>query len=387
MINGDSLGYYDALEVPQNAGTETIKQQYYILAKKWHPDHNENENAAERFQKISVAYNILKDDASRLKYDLLSQAYDAAHFPDINNLKIYTNQRGDQELDLRHIKLLQVRGLIVKHKTKELKEICNYKEAKKFVLKVSLQNWLLGWWSLTGIIANIQAISNNYKKALADYAGNFTLLSHNMLAYAQEQRYDEAYACARLALRYANPRQKQLVEQYMETIPYQRDYIFPQWKAAAFKIPQLIMPMILLIGVMLAGSSKVVTMEEFNKLWASNNKINYFQEVRFRGGGQTVDDMVVSKVVSVPYDTDNFENLYHLNKDSHIMYGPDDNFDVLAELPARTTVRLTGYTPDEQWARIMIDNGEMGFIPYKNINKGIDKEIPEDSKIYTGIRP
>lgn len=387
MINGDSLGYYEVLEVPQNAGTETIKQQYYILAKKWHPDHNESEQAAERFQKISIAYNILKDDTLRLKYDLLSQAYEADHFPDMNNLKIYTNQRGDQEIDLRHIKLQQVRGLLVKHKTKELKEICNYKEAKKLILKTSLQNWLLGWWSITGIIANIHAIDYNYRKALADYAGNFTLLCHNMLAYAQEQRFDEAHACARLALRYANPRQRQLVEQYMKTLPYQREYIFPQWKTMAFKLPQLIVPIILLTGLMLAGSTKIMTMEEFNKLWTSDNKINYFQEVRFKGGGQTVDDMVVSKVVSIPVDTESFGNLYHLNKDARIMYGPDDNFDVLAELPAKTTVRLTGYTPDEQWARIMIDNGEMGFISYKDINKGMGKDIPENSKIYTGIRP
>ena len=387
MTKDDALGYYETLEVSPDAGAETIKQQYHMLAKKWHPDRNEGEEAAARFQKISVAYNLLKDNDSRLKYDLLSQAYDASHFPDINNLKIYTNRAGYQEVDLRHIRLTQITGKIVNYTQKEMTEICNYKEAKKFVLKISLQNWLLGWWSLSGIIANIQAINYNYKKALADYAGNFTLLCHNMLAYAQEQRYNEAHACARLALRYANPRQKQLVEQYMETLPYQREYIFPQWKPTAFRIPQLIAPMILLFALMLFGSSKVVTMEEFNRLWATDNKMNYFQEVRFQGGGQTVDDMVVSKVVSIPIDTESFGNLYHLTRNTQVMYGPDENFDVLAQLPMGTTVRLTGYTPDEQWARIMIDNGEMGFVLYRDIAKGMDKDIPEDSKIYTGIRP
>lgn len=387
MSKDDALGYYEVLEVSPDAGTETIKQQYYMLAKKWHPDHNEGEEAAARFQKISVAYNILKDEDLRLKYDLLSQAYDSRHFPDMNNLKIYTSRAGDQEIDLRHIKLIQITGKFVKHSQKEIAEICNYSEAKKLVFKVSLHNWLLGWWSLSGIIANIKALNTNYVRALADYEGNYTLLSHNMLAYAQANRYDEAYASARLALRYATPRQKQLVEQFMKKIPYQRDYIYPQWKTLHFKMLQMVVPFLLILEMLFLNSSKVVTMEEFNHLWASKNNINYLQEVRFNGGGQTVDDMVVSKVVSIPVDTEEFSNLYHLTQNSRVMYGPDEGFDVLKELPAQTTVRLTGYTPDEQWARIMIDNGEMGFVPLSSVRKGISAPIPDDSKIFTGIRP
>lgn len=387
MTKDDALGYYETLEVSPDAGAETIKQQYHMLAKKWHPDRNEGEEAAARFQKISVAYNLLKDNDSRLKYDLLSQAYDASHFPDINNLKIYTNRAGYQEVDLRHIRLTQITGKIVNYTQKEITEICNYKEAKKLVFKVSLHNWLLGWWSTKGIIANIKALNKNYIKALADYEGNYTLLSHNMLAYAQAHRYDEAHACGRLALRYATPKQKLLVEQFMAKIPYQRDYIYPQWKTMHFKMLQTIVPFVLILEMLFLNSSKVVTMEEFNRLWASKNNINYFQEVRFNSGGQTVDDVVVSKVVSIPVDTESFANLYNLSQNSRVMYGPDDNFDVLAEIPAQTTVRLTGYTPDEQWARIMIDNGEMGFVPLNILRKGMGAPIPEESKILTGIRP
>ena len=154
-----------------------------------------------------------------------------------------------------------------------------------------------------------------------------------------------------------------------------------------FKMLQTIVPFVLILEMLFLNSSKVVTMEEFNRLWTSKNNINYFQEVRFNSGGQTVDDMVVSKVVSIPVDTESFANLYNLSQNSRVMYGPDDNFDVLAEIPAQTTVRLTGYTPDEQWARIMIDNGEMGFVPLNILRKGMGAPIPEESKIFTGIRP
>ena len=387
MIKGDALGYYEALEVFPESGAETIKQQYYILAKKWHPDHNEDPQAEERFQKISVAYNILKDDDSRLKYDLLSHAYETKYFPDMDNLKIYNNQAGYNEIDLRHIKLTKITGKLISHTETTVKEICNYKEAKKLVFKTSLHNWLLGWWSITGIIANIKAITTNYQKVLYDFQGNFTLLVHNMLAYAQAKKYNEAYACGRLALRYANYQQKELIEQYMSTIPYERDYIYPQWKPTAFRFIQLVIPALLGLEIILMSGSKVMTMEEFNKLWSSQDNINYFQEVRFNTGSSTVDDVVVAKVVSIPVDTEDYGQLYHLTQDSSVMHGPNANFDVLKTLPKGTTVRLTGYTPDEQWVRIMIDNGEMGFVPKKNIKKGIGLDIPENSQILTGIRP
>ena len=51
MTIGDALGYYEVLEVHPEAGSETIKQQYHVLAKKWHPDRNTDEKAGEIFQK------------------------------------------------------------------------------------------------------------------------------------------------------------------------------------------------------------------------------------------------------------------------------------------------------------------------------------------------
>lgn len=387
MTKGDSLGYYEVLEVSSEAGQETIKQQYHQLAKKWHPDKNLGEEAENRFQKISVAYNILKDEKNRLKYDILSEAYDEEHFPDMNNLKIYTNHVGNQEVDLRYLNLIKITGTILSHREKKITEICNLKEAQHFIFKTSVYNWLFGWWGLTAVPANIKALAFNYQKPLSNYAGNFTLLAHNMLAYAQEKKYDESLASGRLALRYATPRQKSLVEEFIETLPNERDYIYPQWKTKKLKLIQLIIPLLIVIALGIASTSRKISIADFQKLWLSEDNINYFQEVRFKNGGRTIDDLAVSKVVSIPVDTEDLGQLYHLTESSSVMYGPDKDFDILAELPARATVRLTGYTPDEQWVRIMLDSGEMGFVPRDKIRKGIGRNIPETSKIYTGIRP
>ena len=147
---------------------------------------------------------------------------------------------------------------------------------------------------------------------------------------------------------------------------------------------QLVVPVVILLALGLSGSTKIMTSEEFKQLWMTRTNINYFQEVQFQNGTKTVDDVAVAKVVSIPVDTEDVSNIYHVTKNSRVMYGPDNKFDVLAEIPAHTTVRLTGYTPDERWVRVMIDNGEMGFVPKPDISRGKGKEIPENSKIYTG---
>ena len=75
MDNGikfDALGYYKLFNLDLLSDSEVIKTRYKELVKEWHPDYNSNPNAVEIFQKISVAYNTLKDEDSRLAYILLS---------------------------------------------------------------------------------------------------------------------------------------------------------------------------------------------------------------------------------------------------------------------------------------------------------------------------
>ena len=84
----DPKGYYAALGVSFDADEHMIKINYRDKAKFWHPDHNTSEEALENFQKLSVAYDIVKDDVSRLTYDLLAQAYPAETLPDMCCLKI-----------------------------------------------------------------------------------------------------------------------------------------------------------------------------------------------------------------------------------------------------------------------------------------------------------
>ncbi|KAH7570663.1 hypothetical protein JRO89_XS05G0152600 [Xanthoceras sorbifolium] len=62
--------YYDVLGVTKNATLPEIKKAYYGLAKKLHPDTNKEDPEAEKkFQEVSKAYEVLKDEEKRAMYD------------------------------------------------------------------------------------------------------------------------------------------------------------------------------------------------------------------------------------------------------------------------------------------------------------------------------
>ena len=59
MNNINNIQHYKTLGLNPNASEEDIKKKYKKLALQYHPDRNKDENAEEKFKKISEAYNSL----------------------------------------------------------------------------------------------------------------------------------------------------------------------------------------------------------------------------------------------------------------------------------------------------------------------------------------
>ncbi len=67
---GALMDLYQQLGVKRGASEAEVKKAYRSLAKQLHPDRNkDNPKAAERFAKITQAYDILSDKDRRAKYD------------------------------------------------------------------------------------------------------------------------------------------------------------------------------------------------------------------------------------------------------------------------------------------------------------------------------
>lgn len=68
--------YYKILGAEKTSSPDDIKKAYRKLARKYHPDVNPNDKAAEaKFKELQEAYDVLKDDKKRKEYDDLGNAY------------------------------------------------------------------------------------------------------------------------------------------------------------------------------------------------------------------------------------------------------------------------------------------------------------------------
>lgn len=368
----DALGYYAVLEVHPEADDGLIKRQYYEKAKFWHPDHNDNPQALEKFQKVSVAYDVLKDKLSRLQYDILSCVYDAAEFPPLGSLKIYKNQSSKDDKALRVLRQRTVKNGVVR----ESKDICNIREAGNMVLSTSITNWLCGWWGKKGFSHTVEALKFNRREVSACNADNMKLLVHNAVAYMQENNSEMAWVYAKQAELMCGSHEylsRKLAELVAKT-GYQpkKAVTIPRWNAAELVRRQYLFP--LFLGLLAVLGSLLIFANQGLFLPRSSNKGYY----------EAGSDMVETKIIKTDSDAYSKRFLVHLTEDCTIYHGPDERYSPMTTGNALQTVRIIGHTSDKKWYQIILDNGEMGYIQKSKTAAGVGNPIPAKSHVYKG---
>lgn len=79
MASADFKDYYDVLGIKKDATDREIKRAYRKLARKYHPDLNqEDPKAEEQFKLINEANEVLSDPEKRKKYDQFGQYWQQA---------------------------------------------------------------------------------------------------------------------------------------------------------------------------------------------------------------------------------------------------------------------------------------------------------------------
>ncbi len=375
----DVLGYYRILKVSPLANFDEIKHSYRDLAKMWHPDYNKSQEATDIFQELSVAYEVLSNENSRLTYDILSSVYRKDNYPDLDTITPFTD--GQDGVAVRAVNLREVRAWFGGYRCSNTPKTATYSHALRLEAKTAVLNWLAGWWHPKAFFENMRSLYDNFKYPVLSRE-SLRILLHNMIAYAKSNHPVLAAKCGQQALKLASPEEQNMITAFLDKLNVKASCP-PPWQLLGLRLSQLLIPFFLAVILLFPAAGNYLNLSEA-ELWglfAKEDKIDYYQQVNFGDGQQSVDDVVVGKIMSIPVDKSDNSKLYHLSEESKIMYGPSEDFDVIKTLPAGTTVRLTGYTPDNVWARIMIDNGETGFIDYKKIEQGIGKEIPFGSSI------
>ena len=130
--------YYEILEVNQNASKEVIDKVYKILAKKYHPDTQEESKKAaaeELFKEISSAYEVLSNEEKRKEYD--------KQLEDITNSSINALKNENAQLKL-HIQKLENQLTTVPNNTSNIYSSFNplnyYKNAEKYYAPDNVTN-------------------------------------------------------------------------------------------------------------------------------------------------------------------------------------------------------------------------------------------------------
>ena len=109
---GNSVDYYELLQVSRRADADTIRRVYHLMAQRYHPDNHETGND-ELFRQIVKAHEVLSDPARRAAFDLQLASHDQAR------LHLFENWQGTRGVQAEVIKRQAILRLLYNQRFSE----------------------------------------------------------------------------------------------------------------------------------------------------------------------------------------------------------------------------------------------------------------------------
>ncbi|MGY5808444.1 J domain-containing protein [Rhizobium sp. LEGMi198b] len=199
MQNNDLQGFYKALSVEPSSTAEEIKAAYRRLAKATHPDAS-GANTAEKFHRISAAYDVLSDPIKRAEYD--SSAYQTTtqeakhHRID----PICCSRCGKITAQPRYVVFFRVYSFLFATVRKPVQGIFCAACAKKEALKSSAITLFTGWWGVPwGPLYSVGSILINGFGGKHEQKSDERMIWYNALAFLSHGNLQLSYALATLS--------------------------------------------------------------------------------------------------------------------------------------------------------------------------------------------
>ncbi len=133
--------YYSILQISSNATTDEIKKAFRMLAKKYHPDVNSNNENDTLFKEIQEAYAVLSNDQKRNTYDQKLQFFKNKSEHTLRTKPVYKTSNANFHYPFNDIKKYS-------KKTENNNPVINmlFKHWKKIPWKyIFITSFIVGW--------------------------------------------------------------------------------------------------------------------------------------------------------------------------------------------------------------------------------------------------
>jgi hypothetical protein len=193
--------FYATLGVPRDASQAAIRAAFRGLARRWHPDLNENHRAAAEFSAISNAYAVLGSDERRAAYDREALARSAARATATPVRPICCTECGALTAQPRILVFRSCVGLGVWCHVRRSEGVFCSRCARQSGLRASLTSALIGWWAVPfGPFVTAWCIFANARGGSRHPKADRRLTLMNAQAFLERDNLNLAYALAHRAL-------------------------------------------------------------------------------------------------------------------------------------------------------------------------------------------